>query len=1025
MTVHTMGDHHHYHDGDLPGEPLEGHRHAPRWLYWVFAGAVGVLLLLYWLSVVTSVFGVDVALLLTVVAGFPLIRHAIDDLLRGHLSTHLTIAIAAVAAIAVGEYFAAAEVMFIMLVGEGLEDLSVDRAKRAISGFVRVQPKLARVRRDDAEIEVDPAEVAVDEEVIVRAGETIPVDGVVLKGRSSVQQSLITGEPVPVTKQPGDQVFSGSVNEHGPLEVRAEKVGADTTVSRIAHLIRSAQANQAPIQRTADRLSRYFLPAVVVAGALVYLLTGEVLRTVAALVVACPCALVLATPAAMAAAIARLALDGIMVKGGSVVERLAHVTSVAFDKTGTLTAGRPTVAGVSCTPGFDEAQMLELAASAESPSEHLLGREIVREAERRELTVAEPDEFEIHPGLGVEATVGGQRVWVGNLELARDAGATELEWAEDTIRSHAEEGATGVVVVVDDRVAGVVALRDALRPGAAEAVSELERLGVARISMLTGDADRTAKVIAGQAGIREVYSRLLPDDKTQKIRELRDQGLVTLMVGDGINDAPSLATADVGLAMGRGAADISAEAAHAVLIRDRLDQIPELVAYSRTAISRIRSSILVFAFGVNFGAVLAAAFGLLGPAAAAIVHQVTSLAVILNSMRLLVRGGRTRDRLVSRVGSWWRAIEHAISFDGLRRGLDLVRTYHRDILLWGAGVAGALWLGSTLSVIAPDEVGVVQRLGRLVQLSLEPGVHLRWPWPVERVTRVQPHLVRSVEVGYRRDTAASGAPAPAFEWNIRHTEGPVVQVLEESVMLTGDENLVEAYGVVEFSISDPARYLFGARNPERTIRATAERTLRWRIAVHELDEILTVHRGTLETEWRSDLQQALDGYRLGIRVLATHLEHVHPPFEVVAAYRDVASAQEERTTAVNRAEAYTLEQIPLARGQGRAQVTGAEGYRDRRVHRSRGESQRFEALARAHTAAPSLTTFRLYLEGVEEVLPAKQKYIVAGRSGGRRRFVFFGSESMDLLQMIAPDADRQPTGAGASQRLMDQNGRLR
>jgi Cu+-exporting ATPase len=999
-----MGGHHQH--SHAPGESLQSHGHGPRWLYWVFTAAVGILLLLYWLGVVDTVLGIDIALILTLVAGFPLIRHAVEDLLRGHLSTHLTIAIAAVAAIAIGEYFAAAEIMFIMLIGEGLEDLSVDRARRAISGFVRVRPSLARVRRNGSELEIDPSEVLVDDTVIVRAGETVPVDGEVVKGRSSVQQSLITGEPVPVAKQPGDAVFCGSINEQGPLELRAEKVGDDTTVARIARLIHEAEGNQAPIQRTADKLSRFFLPAVVVAAALVYLLTGEMLRTVAALVVACPCALVLATPAAMAAAIARLARDGILVKGGSIIETLAHVDSVAFDKTGTLTQGLPTVAGIDCAEGFDEATLLTLAASAERPTEHLLGREIVREAEQRELPVGDPEDFEIHPGLGVEAVVNGRRIRIGNLELARTVGAEGLDWAEQTVQEHANHGATGVTVAVDNRIAGVIALRDELRPGAAESVARLEGLGVRRITMLTGDSERTAQVIAAQAGIREVHSGLLPDEKISKIRELRQQGLRTLMVGDGLNDAPSLATADVGLAMGRGAADVSAEAAHAVLIRDRLDQIPELIAFSRTAIDRIRSSILLFAFGVNFGAVLAAAFGFLGPAAAAIVHQVSSLAVILNSMRLLMGRGTRRRRLAERFADWRHRLEHAISLDGLRSLGDLLRRHRAPIVRFSAGVLGALWLLTAITVIAPDEVGVTQRLGRLVTPNLDPGLHLRWPWPLERVTRVQPNLVRTVEVGYRRQPGEDRV-VQAFEWDLRHTEGPVVQVLDESVMLTGDENLVEAYGVVEYSVSDPARFLFGARDPERTVLVTAEQTLRWRLAEHELDEILTVHRGALETEWHERLQAALDAYDMGLRVLATRLEHIHPPVEVVPAYRDVASAQEERTTAVNRAEAYTLEQIPLAQGQGRALRAEAEAYRGRRVEHSRGESQRFDALRRAAARAPSLTTFRLYLEGVEEVLPTKQKYVVSGADGGRRRFVFFGEESMDLLTTIQPaDQDR-------------------
>ncbi len=611
-------------------------------MFWAFTGAVAAALLLYWLGVVTTLLGVDLALLLTLVAGLPLLRHAFDDLLHGYLSTHLTIAVAAAAAIAVGQYVAAAEVMLIVLVGEGLEELSVDRARRAIGGFVRLLPTRVRVRRDGAEVEVAPDRVRSLETVIVRAGETVPVDGTVLAGRSSVQQSLITGEPVPVAKAPGDTVWSGSVNEDGPLEVRAEQVGADTTVARIARLIQQAQGNRAPIQRAADRLASYFLPAVVLAAGLVYLFTGEVLRTVAALVVACPCALVLATPTAMAAAIARLARDGVLVKGGSVMERLAAVDTVAFDKTGTLTEGRPSVAAVSCVAGWREEALLELAASAERPSEHLLGRAIVDEARRRALPGRDPETFHLRPGLGVEARVGGREVMVGSPDLAREAGSGGLHWAQESVRRFGAEGATAVVVAVDGAVAGVIALRDSLREGAAAAVQQLGELGIERIVMLTGDDPLAARTIAGQAGIREVHSRLLPEEKTAAIRDLAATGAVTLMVGDGLNDAPSLATAEVGLAMGRGAADVSAEAAHAVLIRDRLEQIPELLAFARTTIARIRGSILVFAFGVNFAAVLAAALGWLGPAAAAVVHQAASLAVILNAMRLLVpaRGSR-------------------------------------------------------------------------------------------------------------------------------------------------------------------------------------------------------------------------------------------------------------------------------------------------------------------------------------------------------------------------------------------------
>src|SRR5262245_35858790 len=368
-----------------PGHgPGHGHSHgSPGWAYAVFCAVVAVLLVLYVTGVFTRVAGFDTALVLTVVAGFPLLRHALEDLLRGHFSSHLTIAIAAGAAVAIGEYFAAAEVMFIMLLGEGLEHFTVHRARRAIEGFVAAQPRLARVVRDGVEVEVAPETVGRGEIVVVRPGETVPVDGRVRAGVSTVDQSRVTGEPLPAEKRAGDEVWSGSVNEYGALEIEAERVGRDTTVARIVRLIDEAQAKRAPIVRVADRMARFFLPAAVLASAAIYLATGQMMRTVAALIVACPCALILATPAAMAAAIARLGRQGVLVKGGETVERLASIDAVAFDKTGTLTAGRPTLAGVDVAAGWDTDTVLRLAAAAEQPSEHLLGRAIVDGARGR------------------------------------------------------------------------------------------------------------------------------------------------------------------------------------------------------------------------------------------------------------------------------------------------------------------------------------------------------------------------------------------------------------------------------------------------------------------------------------------------------------------------------------------------------------------------------------------------------------------------------------------------------------------
>ena len=620
-----------------------GHSHSHGLLqrigYVALCVAVGVLLLLYLLGVVRTVAGIDLALILTLVAGYPLIRHAILDLLQGHFSSHLTIAIAAGAAVWIGEYFAAAEVMFIMLIGEGIEHWTVDRAKGAIAGFVASQPEQARVLRDGGEELVPLEEVEIGDVVRVLAGERVPVDGMIERGESSVDQSSVTGEPLPAQLGVGDAVWSGSLNEYGVLDIRSERTGSDTTVARIASLIEDAQSRRARVVRTADKLARYFLPAVLVAAGGIYLFTGEMMRTVAALIVACPCALVLATPAAMASAIARLAREGALVKGGDVIESLSRIDACVLDKTGTLTCGRPALTAIAPAGGMAEDRLLRLAASAELTSEHLLGRALVAEARERQLDLAEPGNFRLHPGRGVTATVDGHEIAVGNQALlAEVVGEDQLGAVAESVLPTPGSGETRLAVAVDGALAGALALADPLRDEATEAVADLRRTGLDPIVMLTGDAEGTARTIGSRAGIDQVQAELLPEDKVRRLGELSRGDRNVLMVGDGINDAPSLAAASVGVAIGHGAADLSAEAAQVVLLPDRLDYLAPLLRYSRRVVARIRSSILIFAFGINFVAVGFAAFGWLPPAAAAIVHQAASLLVILNCVRLLYEG---------------------------------------------------------------------------------------------------------------------------------------------------------------------------------------------------------------------------------------------------------------------------------------------------------------------------------------------------------------------------------------------------
>jgi Cu+-exporting ATPase len=996
-----------YHDHSHEGGELHAHG-SSWWRYALFTCAVGVALLLNYLGLFTTVLGLNAALVLALVAGYKILYQAVLDLFDRKLSADLAIVVAAVAAIAIGEYFAAAEVMFIMLVGEGIEHYAVERAKRAIAGFVAMVPTFARVRRGGEELEIAPGAVLPGETVIVRAGEKVPVDGVVLEGRSSVNESMITGEPLPAAKAPGDAVYGGSVNEYGVLEARAERVGDDTTIARIRRLIAEAERQRAPIERTADQFAKYFLPAILVAGGAIYFFTGQAVRAVAALIVACPCALVLATPAAVAASLARLAREGVLVKGGAVLEALARIRCVAFDKTGTLTIGQPRVSAVVPAPGVSEEELLGVAAAAERQSEHLLGREIVADARRRGLDPPEGAEFTIHPGLGVEARVAGTPVRVGSLAFARGALGGDAVWLESTLDRHSEAGESAVAVTRGATALGVLALRDPVRVDAAEAVLGLRELGIRRIVLLTGDAEGAARQVGRLVGIAETYARLLPEDKARKVRELRGEELRVLMVGDGVNDSPSLATADVGLALGRRAADISAEAAHVIFLQDRVREIPRLLAFARKVVQRIRWSILVFAFGVNAAAILGAAFGYLTPPMAAILHQSASLLVILNCVRLLVEGRAVEDpRPAGGVPRWREGLARSAARLGAAAPAALAAWSrgHGPALRRGGAVAALLvWIASGITAIGPDRTGVVQRFGRHLGPDLAPGLHYRWPWPIESVTRLAPNRIQVIELGYRTNLGpGDGSQEPsAYERNTQHRQGRNSKVPDEALMLTGDENLVEINGVVQYRIRDSRRFLFHVREPESLARAVAERTLRATVARLPLDSVLTTQRAEIERAWQAELEQRLEEYGSGLEVTAVRLQDVHPPVEVVEAFRDVASAFEEKNMRINEAEAYLLEQVPLARGQEQSRILAAQAYADARIERACGDGARFNLRNEAYRKSPDVTALRLYFEAIEQVLPNKQKYIADTRKLGRRRFLFLEGKNLDLLNVVEP-----------------------
>src|SRR5579862_202520 len=576
------------------------------------AAGIGALLLLNVSGVFKTVWGIDTAILITLAAGYKTFYNSISALLAKTISADLALCVAVIAALSVGEYLAAAEAMFIVMVGETLESYAAGRTEAAIRRFVAQLPRTARVLKDGREQEVDAASLMPGDVILVRAGERIAADGVIEQGISSIDESSITGEALPRDKQPDDEVFSGTINGHALLRVRVSRAGSDTTLARVIRLVEEAKEQRAPVERLADRYAKYFLPALLLSGALTFYFTGNWLRTVAVLIVACPCALILATPTAMVAAMGGLARRGILVRGGAVLQRIALVDTVVFDKTGTVTEGRFEIARV-IPIDRNEDDLLRLAAAAERGSDHLLARVIVEEAQRRRLAVEAPQDARVIPGRGVEGTLHGVTVRAGNAAFLGESGI-------DVSHAMQEEAdriaATAVFVAEGHRLAGAILLKDRIREGVRDAVAKLDEIGITHQVMLTGDRRSVAEVIAREIGLANVEAELLPEHKLERIRQLAAQSRSVAMLGDGINDAPGLAAASVGIAVA-GASDITAEAADVVYLPHSFEKLPSLFEVSRRAMNTAWMNIILFAGVLNALAVLACATGKLGPMGAA------------------------------------------------------------------------------------------------------------------------------------------------------------------------------------------------------------------------------------------------------------------------------------------------------------------------------------------------------------------------------------------------------------------------
>jgi heavy metal translocating P-type ATPase len=568
-----------------------------------------------------------------ILGGYPILTSAIKTLLIPDLNVDTLVSIAAISATAVGAYREAATVIFIMLLGEFLEGTTVGKARKAIASLIQLSPKMAWVKREGEEVEVPIEEVKPNEVVIVKPGERIPVDGKIVSGCGSINQSTLTGESMPVEKEVGDKVYCGTFNESGSCEIEATQVAEDTKLAQIKRLILEAQAEKSPTQRMMDRFSRYFIPAIILIAFATFLVTGEIIRAITILIVACPCALVLGTPTAVVAAIGNAARQGILIKGGAYLEQMGRLKTLLMDKTGTLTVGRPRVVEMKTINGLDEKELLYWASVAEKRSEHPLARAVTEKAGELGLSIPHPQSFENFRGKGVKVQWNSKTIIVGSFELMKSEGVQISESAKGLLESKQSEGMTPLLVAMDHRLLGIISIADTLREGAKDAIHKIREQGVSEIWMLTGDSALVADRIGRELGIR-YEAKLLPEEKVLAVKEWKRKGRVVAMIGDGVNDAPALAAADIGIAMGAVGTDVAIETADIALMTDELELIPTVVRLSRKALRVIKENI-VFAILFNTVLVFLSAEGRMTMILGAALHQASSLLVILNSMRLL------------------------------------------------------------------------------------------------------------------------------------------------------------------------------------------------------------------------------------------------------------------------------------------------------------------------------------------------------------------------------------------------------
>lgn len=606
----------------------------------IVPGIVGILILVSWALAYREIgptfVNAGLALVATLFGGYLRFVAGFKDIFNRKITVNVFVTVALVATVAIGEFRAAAIIVFIMAMAGALESYTLDKTHRSIRALLNLAPKMATVRRGGSkeEVVVSASEVQVGDVVVVRPGGRIPIDGIVVAGESSVNQAPITGESMPVEKLKGSEVFGGTLNETGRLEIKTTKVGQDTTLSKIVHLVEQAQGTKAPIQNIADRFTVWFLPTVLVIAFIAFLTSGDIKVAVSVLLVACPCAFAIATPTAVTAGISNMARHAVLIKGGIFLELAKKIDVLLVDKTGTFTLGKPKVVEVVAFDDMSEVEVLRLAAIAEKYSEHPLARSVTTRAKECDITVPDPYEFNIEVGMGVTAQLDGKKILVGKNRFLRDKGVSITEYIEQAVSEQTEQGRTAILIANNMKPVGLIAIADEIRSQTPHAIASLKAMGVKNITMLTGDNHKVAKAVAEEIGVDDFQAELLPEQKLQFVEKLQKQGHIVGMIGDGINDAPALALADVGIAMGAAGTDVAVETADVTLMNDDLLRVVNFMGMSRKVLLRIKLNIL-FSIIYNVIGLVLASLGMLTPVLAVIFQEAGCVTVVLSSTLLL------------------------------------------------------------------------------------------------------------------------------------------------------------------------------------------------------------------------------------------------------------------------------------------------------------------------------------------------------------------------------------------------------